>query len=76
MTSILDAYHQCWMEFGPAKLLYSDGEGALTTTLRKQSSRKKALNLEYVRVDSTLQRSRSEMASYAIHFASWRLNSI
>eukprot|EP00959_Pyramimonas_sp_CCMP1952_P190886 3992070-Pyramimonas_sp.AAC.1 len=29
MTTILDAYHQCWMQFGPAKVLYSDGEGAL-----------------------------------------------
>eukprot|EP00959_Pyramimonas_sp_CCMP1952_P195390 4085848-Pyramimonas_sp.AAC.1 len=29
MTSILDAYHQCWMQFGLAKALYSDGEGAL-----------------------------------------------
>eukprot|EP00959_Pyramimonas_sp_CCMP1952_P406111 8510989-Pyramimonas_sp.AAC.1 len=29
MTSILDAYHQCWMQFGPVKVLFSDGEGAL-----------------------------------------------
>eukprot|EP00959_Pyramimonas_sp_CCMP1952_P012139 256199-Pyramimonas_sp.AAC.1 len=29
MTSILDAYHPCWMQLGPAKVLYSDGEGAL-----------------------------------------------
>eukprot|EP00959_Pyramimonas_sp_CCMP1952_P418786 8772856-Pyramimonas_sp.AAC.1 len=25
MTCTLDAYHQCWMQFGPAKVLYSDG---------------------------------------------------
>eukprot|EP00959_Pyramimonas_sp_CCMP1952_P136285 2851677-Pyramimonas_sp.AAC.1 len=24
MTSLLDAYRQCWMQFGPAKVLYSD----------------------------------------------------
>eukprot|EP00959_Pyramimonas_sp_CCMP1952_P243314 5085904-Pyramimonas_sp.AAC.1 len=29
MTSILDAYHQCWMQLGLAKVLYSDGEGTL-----------------------------------------------
>eukprot|EP00959_Pyramimonas_sp_CCMP1952_P114632 2396693-Pyramimonas_sp.AAC.1 len=29
MTCILDAYNQSWMQFGPAKVLYSDGEGAL-----------------------------------------------
>eukprot|EP00959_Pyramimonas_sp_CCMP1952_P067897 1417078-Pyramimonas_sp.AAC.1 len=29
MTSILDADHQCWMQFGPAEVLYSDGEDAL-----------------------------------------------
>eukprot|EP00959_Pyramimonas_sp_CCMP1952_P350262 7338407-Pyramimonas_sp.AAC.1 len=30
MTSIVDAYFQCWMQFEPAKVLYSDGgEGAL-----------------------------------------------
>eukprot|EP00959_Pyramimonas_sp_CCMP1952_P032737 686664-Pyramimonas_sp.AAC.1 len=28
MTSILDAYHQCWTHFGPAKVLHPDGEGA------------------------------------------------
>eukprot|EP00959_Pyramimonas_sp_CCMP1952_P170575 3564660-Pyramimonas_sp.AAC.1 len=28
MTTILDAYHQCWMQFGPAQVFYSDGEGA------------------------------------------------
>eukprot|EP00959_Pyramimonas_sp_CCMP1952_P294054 6150259-Pyramimonas_sp.AAC.1 len=29
ITGILDSYHQCWMQFGPAKVFYSDGEGAL-----------------------------------------------
>eukprot|EP00959_Pyramimonas_sp_CCMP1952_P070560 1473763-Pyramimonas_sp.AAC.1 len=80
MTSILDAYHQSWMQFGPAKVLYSDGEGALNNDtakeVRKKSSKQKTLNLRYVRVNSTLQRLRPEMASYAIYFTSWRLNSI
>eukprot|EP00959_Pyramimonas_sp_CCMP1952_P300136 6277933-Pyramimonas_sp.AAC.1 len=35
MTSILDAYHQCWMQLGPAKVLYSDGEGALNNDTAK-----------------------------------------
>eukprot|EP00959_Pyramimonas_sp_CCMP1952_P145332 3042766-Pyramimonas_sp.AAC.2 len=35
MTSILDAYHQCWMQFGPAKVFYSDGEGALNNDIAK-----------------------------------------
>eukprot|EP00959_Pyramimonas_sp_CCMP1952_P342744 7180232-Pyramimonas_sp.AAC.1 len=28
-ASILDAYHQCWMQLGLAKVPYSDGEVAL-----------------------------------------------
>eukprot|EP00959_Pyramimonas_sp_CCMP1952_P085032 1777940-Pyramimonas_sp.AAC.1 len=35
MTSIPDACHQCWMQFGPAKVLYSDGEGALNNDTAK-----------------------------------------
>eukprot|EP00959_Pyramimonas_sp_CCMP1952_P463874 9485658-Pyramimonas_sp.AAC.1 len=35
MTSILDAYHQCWMQCGIAKVLYSDGEGALNNDAAK-----------------------------------------
>eukprot|EP00959_Pyramimonas_sp_CCMP1952_P147547 3087626-Pyramimonas_sp.AAC.1 len=35
MTSILDAYHQCWVQFGPARVLYSDGEGALNNDTAK-----------------------------------------
>eukprot|EP00959_Pyramimonas_sp_CCMP1952_P392971 8234350-Pyramimonas_sp.AAC.1 len=29
LASILDAHRQCWMQFGPAKVLYHDGEGTL-----------------------------------------------
>lgn len=35
MTSILDAHHQCWMQFRPAMVLYSDGEGALNNDAAK-----------------------------------------
>eukprot|EP00959_Pyramimonas_sp_CCMP1952_P080833 1688670-Pyramimonas_sp.AAC.1 len=35
MTSILDAYHQCWVQFGPAKALYSYGEDALNNDTAK-----------------------------------------
>eukprot|EP00959_Pyramimonas_sp_CCMP1952_P387210 8114927-Pyramimonas_sp.AAC.1 len=35
MTSILYAYQQCWMQFGPAKALYSEGEGALNNDTAK-----------------------------------------
>eukprot|EP00959_Pyramimonas_sp_CCMP1952_P147149 3079875-Pyramimonas_sp.AAC.1 len=35
VASILDPYHQCWMQFGLAKVLYSDGEGALNNDTAK-----------------------------------------
>eukprot|EP00959_Pyramimonas_sp_CCMP1952_P128795 2693490-Pyramimonas_sp.AAC.1 len=35
MTSILDAYHQYWMQFGPAKVPYPGGEGALNNDTAK-----------------------------------------
>eukprot|EP00959_Pyramimonas_sp_CCMP1952_P164591 3440696-Pyramimonas_sp.AAC.1 len=35
MTSILDAYHPCWMQFGAAKVFYSDGDGALNNDSAK-----------------------------------------
>eukprot|EP00959_Pyramimonas_sp_CCMP1952_P436658 9143451-Pyramimonas_sp.AAC.1 len=35
MTSILDAYHQCWMQIGLANVLYSDGEGAVNNDTTK-----------------------------------------
>eukprot|EP00959_Pyramimonas_sp_CCMP1952_P224619 4696949-Pyramimonas_sp.AAC.1 len=35
MTSILGAHDQCWMQFGPAWVLYSDGEGALNKDTAK-----------------------------------------
>eukprot|EP00959_Pyramimonas_sp_CCMP1952_P401107 8404871-Pyramimonas_sp.AAC.1 len=35
MTSTLDAYHQYWMQIGPAIVLYSDGEGALNDDTAK-----------------------------------------
>eukprot|EP00959_Pyramimonas_sp_CCMP1952_P419441 8785405-Pyramimonas_sp.AAC.1 len=35
MSTILDAYHQCWMQFGLAKVLYADGEGALNNNTAK-----------------------------------------
>eukprot|EP00959_Pyramimonas_sp_CCMP1952_P282428 5903263-Pyramimonas_sp.AAC.1 len=37
MTIILDAYHQCWMQFGPTTVLYSDGEGALNNDTAKSA---------------------------------------
>eukprot|EP00959_Pyramimonas_sp_CCMP1952_P377107 7898854-Pyramimonas_sp.AAC.1 len=76
MTTILDAYHQCWMQSGPAKVLYSVGEGTLKNDTAKAVLKAKALNSEFGRVNSALRRSRPEMASYVIYFTSWRLNSI
>eukprot|EP00959_Pyramimonas_sp_CCMP1952_P286784 5996896-Pyramimonas_sp.AAC.1 len=35
LTRISDAHHQCWMQSGPAKALYSDGEGALNNDTAK-----------------------------------------
>eukprot|EP00959_Pyramimonas_sp_CCMP1952_P055706 1164145-Pyramimonas_sp.AAC.1 len=45
MTSILDAYHQCWMQFGPARVLYSDGEGALNNDIAKAVLKAKGTEL-------------------------------
>eukprot|EP00959_Pyramimonas_sp_CCMP1952_P006445 134838-Pyramimonas_sp.AAC.1 len=55
MTSILDAYHQCRTQFGPAKELYSDGEGALNNDTAKA-----ALN---ARVDELRMRARRQRAT-------------
>eukprot|EP00959_Pyramimonas_sp_CCMP1952_P120283 2515257-Pyramimonas_sp.AAC.1 len=46
MTSILDAYHQCWRQFGPAKVLYSDGEGALNNDTLKAVLKAKGTELD------------------------------
>eukprot|EP00959_Pyramimonas_sp_CCMP1952_P291520 6097724-Pyramimonas_sp.AAC.1 len=35
MTGIMDTYRQCWMQFGPAEVFYSDGEGALNNDVAK-----------------------------------------
>eukprot|EP00959_Pyramimonas_sp_CCMP1952_P173282 3621040-Pyramimonas_sp.AAC.1 len=35
MTTILDAHHQCWMQFGSTKVRYSNGEGALNNDTAK-----------------------------------------
>eukprot|EP00959_Pyramimonas_sp_CCMP1952_P186024 3889777-Pyramimonas_sp.AAC.1 len=35
MTGILGAHHQCWTQFGPARVLYSDGEGAFNIDTAK-----------------------------------------
>eukprot|EP00959_Pyramimonas_sp_CCMP1952_P202516 4235073-Pyramimonas_sp.AAC.1 len=45
MTSILDAYHQCRMQLGPAKVLYSDGEGALNNDTAKAVLKAKGTEL-------------------------------
>eukprot|EP00959_Pyramimonas_sp_CCMP1952_P326451 6833571-Pyramimonas_sp.AAC.1 len=37
MTSTSDAYDQCWMQFGPATVLYSEWEGALNSDTSKRS---------------------------------------
>eukprot|EP00959_Pyramimonas_sp_CCMP1952_P139974 2929242-Pyramimonas_sp.AAC.1 len=45
VTSILDAHHQCWMQFGHAKVLYSDGEGALNNDTAKAVLKEKGAEL-------------------------------
>eukprot|EP00959_Pyramimonas_sp_CCMP1952_P004209 88505-Pyramimonas_sp.AAC.1 len=45
MTSMLDANHQCWMQFGPAKVLCSDGEGALNNDTAKAGLRARGTEL-------------------------------
>ena len=36
MTSLMEAYHQVWMQHGPANILYSDGEGAFSNPTAKE----------------------------------------
>eukprot|EP00959_Pyramimonas_sp_CCMP1952_P344732 7219900-Pyramimonas_sp.AAC.1 len=45
MTTILDASHQCWMQFGPAQVLYSDGDGAFNTDTSKAVLKAKGTEL-------------------------------
>eukprot|EP00959_Pyramimonas_sp_CCMP1952_P365426 7653266-Pyramimonas_sp.AAC.1 len=45
MTSILDAHHQCWMQVGPAKVLYSDGNYALNDDAEKAVFKAKGTEL-------------------------------
>eukprot|EP00959_Pyramimonas_sp_CCMP1952_P076702 1602863-Pyramimonas_sp.AAC.1 len=45
MTSILDAYHQCWMHFGLASVLYSGGKGALNNDTAKAVLKAKGAEL-------------------------------
>ena len=45
MTQVLNAYHQCWMQFGPAKVLYSDGEGALNNDTAEAALKAKGTEL-------------------------------
>eukprot|EP00959_Pyramimonas_sp_CCMP1952_P164201 3432933-Pyramimonas_sp.AAC.1 len=45
ITSFLDAYHQCWMKFALAKVLYSDGEGALNNDTSKVVLKEKGTKL-------------------------------
>eukprot|EP00959_Pyramimonas_sp_CCMP1952_P247320 5169994-Pyramimonas_sp.AAC.1 len=45
MTSILDAHHPCWMQFEPAKALYSDGEGTLNNDAAKAAHKAKGTEL-------------------------------
>eukprot|EP00959_Pyramimonas_sp_CCMP1952_P070080 1463109-Pyramimonas_sp.AAC.1 len=74
MTSILDAYHQYWMQFGPANALYSDGEGALNNDITKAVLRQGALGSGDVRVDNALRRSKPDIAYCAVYFMSWKPN--
>eukprot|EP00959_Pyramimonas_sp_CCMP1952_P404734 8482156-Pyramimonas_sp.AAC.1 len=46
MTSVLDAYHQCWMRFGRAKVLYSDGGGALKKDAAEAALKAKGTELK------------------------------
>eukprot|EP00959_Pyramimonas_sp_CCMP1952_P122345 2557652-Pyramimonas_sp.AAC.1 len=45
LTSILHAYHQCWIQFGLAKVLHSDGGGALNNDAAKAVLKSKGTEL-------------------------------
>eukprot|EP00959_Pyramimonas_sp_CCMP1952_P394013 8255860-Pyramimonas_sp.AAC.1 len=44
-TTILDAHHQCWVQFGPAEVLYSDGKGGLNKDTAKADLKAKGIEL-------------------------------
>eukprot|EP00959_Pyramimonas_sp_CCMP1952_P293436 6136726-Pyramimonas_sp.AAC.1 len=76
MTSVLDAHHQCWTQFGPAKVLYSDGGGAVNNDTAQAVLEAKGTEL---RMCARGQRATTiearSMADYAVLFATWKLNS-
>eukprot|EP00959_Pyramimonas_sp_CCMP1952_P457462 9474973-Pyramimonas_sp.AAC.1 len=72
MTSILDAYHQCRMQFGPAKVLYSDGEGALNNDTAKAVLKARGIELK---IRARGQHATTIEARNGIYFTSWKLNS-
>ena len=45
MASLMYAYHQVWMHHGPARFLYSDGEGALSNPTATELLRAKGTEL-------------------------------
>eukprot|EP00959_Pyramimonas_sp_CCMP1952_P218948 4578101-Pyramimonas_sp.AAC.1 len=76
MTTILDAYHQCWMQFRPAKVPYSDGEGAFNNDAAKVVLKAKGTELRMHARGQHATTIEAIMVSYAMYFTSWRLNSI
>eukprot|EP00959_Pyramimonas_sp_CCMP1952_P357614 7487753-Pyramimonas_sp.AAC.1 len=76
MTSILDAYHQCWMQFGLAKALYSDGGGALNNDPAKAVLKAKGAELR-IRArgqHATTIEARSGILCHLLHVMEAELN--
>eukprot|EP00959_Pyramimonas_sp_CCMP1952_P149101 3119461-Pyramimonas_sp.AAC.1 len=75
MTSIFDAYHQCWTQFGLAKALYSDGEGAFNNDTARAVFKAKGIELRTRARGRHATRIEASVAYYAIYIMSWKLNS-
>eukprot|EP00959_Pyramimonas_sp_CCMP1952_P418321 8763520-Pyramimonas_sp.AAC.1 len=77
MTSILDAYHQCWMQFGPVKVLYFDGaDTTLNNDTAKEVLKAKGteLRIRALRQHAATMEARNDILRHLLHAMEAELN--
>eukprot|EP00959_Pyramimonas_sp_CCMP1952_P211441 4425072-Pyramimonas_sp.AAC.1 len=76
MPSILDGHHQCWMQLGPAEVLYYDGEGALNDGAAKAALKAEgaALRMRARGQRATTMEVRNDISRHLLHFTEAELN--
>eukprot|EP00959_Pyramimonas_sp_CCMP1952_P103044 2155214-Pyramimonas_sp.AAC.1 len=74
MTSILDAYDQCWMQLG-TEVLHSDWEGALNDNAAKAILKAKGTEQRVCARGQFATTVEPRSGYYDTYFTSWRLNS-